>query len=69
MDRGRVFKPMGYRLRIGNGEAMKTQQTKPVGGMRRLGTVFIRVAVGLLVGSAITVAVVASGLDLFPLRP
>jgi hypothetical protein len=49
---------------------MKTpHQTTPVGGMRRLGTVFIRIAVGLLLGSAITVAVVAAGLDLLPLWP
>jgi len=49
---------------------MKTRhQTTPVGGMRRLGTLFIRMAVGLLLGSAITVAVVAAGLDLFPFWP
>ena len=53
-----------------NGNAMKTShRTTPVGGMRRLGTAFIRMAVGLLLASAITVAVVASGLDLLPLRP
>jgi len=62
------FKPTGLRAR--NGKTMKTtHQTPPVGGMQRLGTVFIRMAVGLLLGSAITVAVVAAGLDLFPLRP
>jgi hypothetical protein len=60
----------GHRLRAGSGKAMKTShETTPVGGMRRLGTVFIRMAVGLLLASAITVAVVAAGLDLFPLRP
>jgi hypothetical protein len=67
---GCVFKAMGQWLQAGNGNAMKTRhQTTPVGGMRRLGTVFIRVAVGLLLGSAITVAVVAAGLDLLPLWP
>ena len=70
MAAGRVFKVTGRRLRAGNGKAMKTShQTTPAGGMRRLGTVFIRMAVGLLLGSAITVAVVAAGLDLFPLWP
>ena len=70
MGAGCVFKAMGRRLRAGNGNAMKTNhQTTPAGGMRRLGTVFIRMAVGLLLGSAITVAVVAAGLDLFPLWP
>jgi hypothetical protein len=49
---------------------MKTiRQTASTDAMRRLGAVFIRVAVGLLLGSAITVAVVAAGLDLFPLWP
>ena len=33
------------------------------------GLALIRMAVGLLLASAITVAVVASGLDLLPLRP
>jgi hypothetical protein len=70
MAPGCVFKAMGHPLRTGNGNAMKTRhQTRPVGAMRRLGTVFIRIAVGLLLGSAITVAVVAAGLDLFPLWP
>ena len=70
MAAGRVFKAMGRRLRAGNDNAMKrSHQTTPAGGMRRLGTVFIRMAVGLLLGSAITVAVVAAGLDLLPLWP
>ncbi len=70
MAAGCVFKAMGHRPRAGNGNAMKTyHQTTPVGGMRRLGTVFIRITVGLLLGSAITVAVVAAGLDLLPLWP
>jgi hypothetical protein len=70
MAAGCVFKTVGHRLRAGNGNAMKTRhQTTPVGGMRWLGTVFIRLAVGLLLGSAITVAVVAAGLDLLPLWP
>ena len=38
-------------------------------GIRRLGMVVIRVAVGLVFASAITVAVVAAGLDLLPLWP
>ena len=38
-------------------------------GIRRLGMVAIRVAVGLVFASAITVAVVAAGLDLLPLLP
>jgi hypothetical protein len=68
--RGPRVQNMGRGLRAGNGNAMKrSHQTTPAGGMRRLGTVFIRMAVGLLLGSAITVAVVAAGLDLFPLWP
>jgi hypothetical protein len=70
MAASRVFKAMGHRPRAGNGNTMKTRhQTTPVGAMRRLGTLFIRMAVGLLLGSAITVAVVAAGLDLFPFWP
>ena len=38
-------------------------------GIRRLGIVVIRVAVGLVFASAITVAVVAAGIDLLPLWP
>ena len=65
-----VFKATEHRPRARNGNTMKIpHQTTPVGGMRRLGTLFIRMAVGLLLGSAITVAVVAAGLDLFPFWP
>lgn len=70
MGASRVFKATGHGPRAGNGITMKTRhQTTPVGGMRRLGTLLIRMAVGLLLGSAITVAVVAAGLDLFPFWP
>jgi hypothetical protein len=52
------------------GSAMKSgTQTRAVGTMRKVGTIFARLAVALLLGSAVTVAVVAAGLDLFPLRP
>jgi hypothetical protein len=45
---------------------MKTnRQSAPVGRLRKVGTFFIRAAVGLLLASAVTVAVVAAGLDLF----
>jgi hypothetical protein len=46
-----------------------SQQTSPIGGLHRFGMLLIRVAVGLLLGSAITIAVLAAGLDLFPLHP
>ena len=39
------------------------------GRMRKTATVCARMAVGLLLGSAVTIAFVAAGLDLFPLRP
>jgi hypothetical protein len=42
-------------------------RTKPAGGMRRIGSMFVRVAVGLLLGSAVTVALAAAGWDLLPL--
>jgi hypothetical protein len=44
-------------------------ETTAVGTMRKVGTLFMRLTVALLLGSAITVAIVAAGLDLFPLRP
>ena len=46
-----------------------SHQPTQVWGLRRLGALFIRMAVGFLLVSAIAVAVVAAGLDLFPLRP
>jgi hypothetical protein len=45
------------------------QEVTEIGRMRKVGILFMRVTVALLLGSAITVAVVAAGLDLFPLRP
>ncbi len=70
MPSRRVFKAMGHQPRAGNGNPMKTRhQNTPIGGMRRFGSLFIRLAVGLLLGSAIAVAVVAAGLDLLPLWP
>ena len=64
----RVFKPRGpYEPR---GGAMNIGHQDPqTHGIRRLGIVVIRVAVGLVFASAITVAVVAAGLDLLPLWP
>jgi hypothetical protein len=60
----------GFASQPGNGKMMNSsQQTSPIGGLHRFGALFIRVAVGLLLGSAITIAVVAAGLDLFPLHP
>jgi hypothetical protein len=40
-----------------------------VRGMRKAATLCTRMAVGLLLASAVTVAFVAAGLDLFPFRP
>jgi hypothetical protein len=59
-----------FRKRATNGKAMKNnEQPTQGGGLRRLGALFIRMAVGFLLVSAIAVAVVAAGLDLLPLRP
>lgn len=44
-------------------------KTRAVGRMRKVGAIFARLAVALLLGSAVTVAVVAAGLDLLPLLP
>jgi hypothetical protein len=44
-------------------------ETTAVGRMRKIGTLFMRLTVAFLLGSAITVAIVAAGLDFFPLWP
>jgi hypothetical protein len=68
MRRARVFNPAG--TPEPGSAAMETgNESTPPTGMRRVATVLIRVAVGFLLASAVTVAVVAAGLDLFPLRP
>ena len=64
----RVFNPAG-RCEPGGGAMNIGHQDPQPRGIRRLGMVAIRVAVGLVFASAITVAVVAAGLDLLPLLP
>ena len=44
-------------------------QTEKVHLTRRLGTWLIRGTVGLLLGCAIGIVLVAAGLDLIPIRP
>jgi hypothetical protein len=67
-----VFKLTGHPTDGRPGITMQTEKTQDfitIDRVRRFGTVFIRVAVGLLLGCAIAVALVATGLDLLPIRP
>jgi hypothetical protein len=48
---------------------MESGHETTAGRMRKVGTLFMRLTVALLLGSAITVAIVAAGLDFFPLWP
>ena len=66
----RVFNIRTDRLRTEMANVSKnTRRTIAAGRMRKTATACARMAVGLLLGSAVTIAVVAAGIDLFPLRP
>ena len=58
-----------FKAKAGGGAMESDAKTRAVGTMRRVGTIVTRLAVALLLGSAVTVAVVAAGLDLLPLLP
>jgi hypothetical protein len=72
-ERPRIDPQDGGALRVQNTAGWRAMEsgheTTAVGRMRKIGTLFMRLTVAFLLGSAITVAIVAAGLDFFPLWP